>query len=291
MPNYKTHSIHGLNVIHSLDTQVNIDEDDLKTYCFGFDTLILTDYKLFQKQHCEMTKDYFETLINEIKRKKLQDNGEVMAFLYGQVDHFVLDIVFHPFIYYFTKGKESDTVFNSHALMEMWMDDYFIKKCDIDNFKYMKQKIDSRDLKELVSDIYKMIYDCSYAILKYNLGINSINMLDSIARKKALRITPIICKMFKIGDITYSEDLDRVIPLLNLDNGVWFNPETLEERNDSVDDLWEKSIEVSLDVLTDINNYLYGDKPLNNRIITGNLSANTGLPCEEGQHFRLIKKY
>ena len=29
MPNYKTHSIHGLNVIHSLDTQVNIDEDYL----------------------------------------------------------------------------------------------------------------------------------------------------------------------------------------------------------------------------------------------------------------------
>ena len=95
MPSYKTHSIHGELVLNDIDKKVEIDRNDIRTFCFGFDTLIFSDYSLFKYQHRNNTKDYFETLLQLIKEKGLQDNSEVMAFIYGQLDHFVLDIVIH----------------------------------------------------------------------------------------------------------------------------------------------------------------------------------------------------
>ena len=292
MPSYKTHSIHGELVLNDIDKKVEIDRNDIRTFCFGFDTLIFSDYSLFKYQHRNNTKDYFETLLQLIKEKGLQDNSEVMAFIYGQLDHFVLDIVIHPLIYYMTSDISKEHKFNPHALVEMWMDDYVLDKYKIDDSNYYnKWRIKDKDLKTLINEVYKTVYNKTMMVLKYDLGITSINLFDSLARKNALRITPLICKMLNIGDIIYSDDLERVLPYINLEHDIWYNPETCEEVTSSFDDLWKESISLSQEVISDVNGFLYSDKPLTNKIITGNICANTGLPCEVPQLIKMKKRY
>ena len=45
VPNYKTHSIHGEVIFSDMSKEIEIDLEDLKSFCIGPDALITTDYK------------------------------------------------------------------------------------------------------------------------------------------------------------------------------------------------------------------------------------------------------
>lgn len=75
MPAYKTHAIHGELVLPDIDKKVDIKCEDIKTFCFGPDTLIATDYRIFNYQHSHKVKLYFEAIMSLIKENKLQDNS------------------------------------------------------------------------------------------------------------------------------------------------------------------------------------------------------------------------
>lgn len=292
MPSYKTHSIHGEVILPYIDKKIEINKDDIKTFCIGPDTMIVTDYKLFDHQHSSKTKEYFETLLKLVKKNKLQDNSEVMAFIYGQIDHYILDTIMHPYIYYTTENLPKNNVMLPHSLIEMWIDDYISKKLNIKDKKYYhKLKLSSHILKNLINNLYSNVYNKSLAYLKYKYGLTLIKLFDSNIRKNSIKVAPFLTKILNIGDITYHENLDHVLPYLNINNDIWYDPETGEKNNDSFYDLWRKSIEVSLETIDDINKYLYCDKKINNQYIVNNISYNTGLPCEKGQSFQYIKKY
>ena len=290
MPNYKTHSIHGELLFSLIDKRIFISKEYLKTYCFGFDTLIFSDYALFEKQHKENTKLYFETLLKSIKQNRLQDNSETMAYLYGQIDHFVLDMTIHPLIYYMTENMPKKHILDNHALVEHEIDNYVQNKYNIQDEVYQKWEVNDPKLRNLINHIYMLAYQKSKMVLKYDLGIKSINVYDNLARRNALKVTPIICFIFNIGDITYHKN-NKNKKYLNLKHKPWLNPETGKISCDSFDDLWNKSLDLSLETIDNINHYLYDDKNLNIDIIENDLSLNTGLPCKEGQNFTYTKKY
>ena len=125
MPSYKTHSIHSELVYHRMSKGIPIDLEDLKTFAMGPDTLISTDKKTFKIAHRYNVKEYYLTLLKTIKTNKLLDNSEAMAFLYGQLDHFVLDAVTQPLIYYMTAGETLSSSIGAHGLCELWIDDYY----------------------------------------------------------------------------------------------------------------------------------------------------------------------
>lgn len=292
MPNYKTHSIHGEVILPNIDKRIEIDKEYLKIFCMGPDSMITTDYKIFDYQHYNNVKQYFETLLKLIKENKLQDNSVVMSFLYGQIDHYILDIVMHPLIYYMTEDMPKQNMLNPHGIIEMWIDEYVLKKFNKDEaYSYKKLNINDNDLKKIINELYKEVYNDNFVYIKYKNGIKMINMFDTLIRKNGIKIAPLITKLLNIGDITYHNNFDQVLPYLNLDNEIWYNPETGEVSHESFDDLWKKSQEESLETIEDINKYLYLDKPIHNPYILNNVSYNTGLPCEEGQHFRYVKKY
>lgn len=292
MPNYKTHSIHGEVILPNIDKRIEIDKEYLKIFCMGPDSMITTDYKIFDYQHYNNVKQYFETLLKLIKENKLQDNSVVMSFLYGQIDHYILDIVMHPLIYYMTEDMPKQNMLNPHGIIEMWIDEYVLKKFNEDEaYSYKKLNINDNDLKKIINELYKEVYNDNFVYTKYKNGIKMINMFDTLIRKNGIKIAPLITKLLNIGDITYHNNFDQVLPYLNLDNEIWYNPETGEVSHESFDDLWKKSQEESLETIEDINNYLYLDKPIHNPYILNNVSYNTGLPCEDGQHFQYVKKY
>ena len=292
MPSYKTHSVHGEIILPSIDRKIEIDKDDIETFCIGPDTMIATDNKLFDYQHTNKVKQYFENLLKLIKQNKLQDNSSVMSFLYGQLDHYILDTTTHPLIYYVTEDMPKKHLLTPHSIVEMWIDDYILEKYNKNEVQYYnKSSINNKELKKIINTLYKETYGSKFAYLKYKYGMKLINMFDTLVRKKYMKPIPSLIKLFNVGDITYHKNNEKVLQYLNLNNDVWYNPETGEVTNDSFDDLWKKSLEVSLQTIDDVNGYLYSDKELKNAYIKDDISYSTGLPCDEGQHFTYIKKY
>ena len=292
MPSYKTHSIHGEIILPDIKTRIEIDKEDLKLFCLGPDTLIATDYKLFEMQHMKDTREYFKELIKLIKKNKLQDNSEVMAFLYGQLDHFILDMIMHPLIYYMTEEMPKEHLMDPHGLVENLIDDYVMWKYDRnDENYYLKTKISDRKLIKLINDAYKRVYHTNNISLKYSYGMILINIYDSLVRRDKLFLAKGIMKLINLGDISYHKDYKVALPYLNLEHEEWLDPETGEKHHESFDNLWNKACEVALETIQDVNMYLYQDKSIKNPIIENNISFNTGLPCEKGQMKRFVKKY
>ena len=258
----------------------------------GPDALIITDYRLFELQHVRNTRKYFKTLIKLIKENKLQDNSETMAFLYGQLDHFILDMIMHPLIYYMTENLPKEHLMEPHGIVENLIDDYVIQKFDRnDDVYYHKVTISSRKLMKLVNDAYEKVYHSKNVSFKYSLGMVLINIYDSLIRRDKLFLAKTVMKLIKFGDVSYHKDYKKVLPYLNLEHNLWLNPETGEESYASFDNLWEKANEVALETIQDVNNYLYQDKRLKNPIIMNDTSFNTGLPCDKGQTLKYVKKY
>ena len=291
MPSYKSHAIHGELILLEIDKKIEIKKEDLKVFCFGPDTLIATDYKTFSYQHKNRVKDFFEALIKYIKDNKLQNNGEVMAFLYGQLDHYIVDLTCHPLIYYMTEGLPKENKIAFHGLVEMWIDDYIMEKYNKKEMFYFKKWfLKNKEVRALVNILYKELFDVKNESLKYSLGITVTNLLDSLARTNAIGLAPLILKTFNIGDLVYGNP-ERALPYLNFEKKEWTHPITGEILTSSFDDLWKKSCERSLETIQDVNKYLYSDRPLYNQYISNNVSYDTGFPCEEKRTFQFIKKY
>ena len=292
MPSYKTHAIHGEIILPKILTRIKINNEDLKSFCMGPDTLIATDYRLFELQHIKDTRDYFKTLLKLIKKEKLQDNSEVMAFLYGQIDHFILDIIMHPLIYYMTEEMPKEHLLDPHGLVENLIDDYVIWKFDRnDAIYYRKTGISDRKLMKLINDAYKKVYRANNASFKYSFGMTLISIYDSLIRRDKLFLAKGIMKLINLGDVSYHNNYKVALPYLNLEHELWLNPETGEKHYESFDNLWEKASETALETIQDVNMYLYHDKGLRNPIINNDTSFNTGLPCKEGQKLKYLKKY
>ncbi len=292
MPSYKTHSIHGELILPEIDKKVDIDKEDLKLYCMGPDAMVLTDYKTFDYQHSNKTRDFFINMIKLIKENKLYDNGEIMSFLYGQIDHFALDGVMHPLIYYMTEGIEKKHRIKPHGLVEMWIDDYIVQKYGKnDRAYYHKLLIKDNKLKRMIDELYKKVYEVKHKNLSYNFGAFATVIFDTIVRRNMMGIIKPIAKAINTGDFIYNKKIDRVLPYLNLSSEVWYNPETGEEYKYSFEDLWKKSMEVSLETISDVDKYIYQDKQLTNHLILDNTSFDTGFSCEKGQTLKYVKKY
>ena len=292
MPSYKTHAIHGEIILPKILLKTDINVEDLKSYCMGPDALILTDYKLFELQHIKNTRDYFKTLIKLIKNNKLQDNSEVMAFLYGQIDHFILDIIMHPLIFYMTDEMPKDHLMDPHGIVENLIDDYVVWKFDKnEKVYYHKKGISDKKLMKLINDAYKKVYHANNISLKYSFGMTLMNIYDSLIRRDKLFLAKSVMKLINFGDISYHNNYKVALPYLNLNHDEWFDPETGEKHYESFDNLWDKACEVALETIQDVNQYLYQDKKLRNPIINSDTSFNTGRPCNEGQTKRFVKKY
>jgi len=291
MPSYKTHSIHSELIYDEIDQRIKIDKDDLKTFAMGPDTLIATNSKAFKINHRYAVREYFELLLKLIKCENLIEDSETMAFLYGQLDHFVLDAITHPLIYYMTEGEPAKHSTKPHGLCEIWTDDYMMQKYDRkDIFYYKKFGINNKKLKALIDEVYSRVYGFDNVGNAYDKGIKFLDGYDTLVRRNLILITPIATKLANVGDMTYNKDTSRVLKYLNQDGTPWYNPETLELHTESFEELFDKAKDVALETIKDVNRYLYDGKPLDNSLILNNTSYNTGINCDLGQHFRRVRK-
>ena len=155
MPSSLTHSYFAIDVYNKLDNVCKNkikNLDYLKIFAQGPDLLYFFNSltkgnikirKLGSYCHKHKTKDFFVNLVTNIKEDNLQNNSEVMSFLYGYISHFVLDSVVHPFVYYktgiFDRCRKETYKYNGlHGEMEYYLDVYMIFQKEKMEAKYFK---------------------------------------------------------------------------------------------------------------------------------------------------------
>ena len=291
MPSYDTHAIHGSNILSIIDKKIEIEEEDFKVYCMGPDLLTGTNFAMFSRQHRYGTRLFFFTLMNIIKERKLRENSEVMAFLYGQLDHFVLDVIMHPYIYYITEGLPSNTILGSHGIAEHAIDNFIRLKYGIKIGHYFhKLSVNDDELKSTINEVYSIAYGQYNVANQYNMGIKLIRLYDLLVRRDKTHIVEGLSKLVRLGEAKYRDDDELARWFFRRAGDVWYHPETGEECHQTFDDLWEISFERYRELIENVNGYIYDDKEISDPFIIGDLSYNTGLPCDRGQTNQFVKR-
>ena len=296
MPSYVTHSIHSMEVIKGIDLPIEIDPEELKVFSMGPDALMFIDYDLFEYQHGAKTQEYFEYLLKSIKENHLEDERQVIEWTYCQANHYDLDSFIHIIIEYMTYGLSINGKwkykFSPHAILEMMIDSYVMNLTGYNEEDYFKRRIKLKNsLKRTINRLYGKVFQKRNIANDYELGMFLMQQFDKNIRRSKNPILRFISRGLRMGNFYYDVDLSKIEPYLNLDHKTIFNPFTGEEITDSFNDLWNKAIAESQEIINDINGYLYQGKPIKHYFMTHNTSANNRLPCKKRHKVLFYREY
>ncbi len=325
MPAIYTHYRFSQSVYEKLDKNVkkNITKDQTyyKIFSQSFDNLFYYNFFLFQTEnkyqrlggvgHTTNVNLYFENIIDFIIENNLESNKILREYLYGSINHYVLDSTIHPYVFYKTgvfrkKEKETFKYNGLHTRLEFMLDAYFYKldtnmeyknydiaKNLVPRLKFPTELIDSLDYTflntfdvENVGRKFEKSYKHCNWIFKYiiydKFGIKSklFKFYDFLNNNRG--------KAYKYNT-TYVKNIDESI--LNLKNKTWCNPlDKSIKSNDSVIDLYEQATIKSVNLITKVNKVLNGkmDKEAFLKEL-GNNSYRTGLDLNKKGKMRYFE--
>ena len=277
MPTYGLHEKMAEVAFKPMQKYIDLDVKYIMLNAIGPDAFMVTASKLFDRQHVENVGDYFVCLMDEIKSNKLLENPDAMAYLYGAIFHYALDVITHPLIYFMTQANDyGSRIWDLHGVFELWLDDYFHDLYhDEDNKNLFAVKhIKDKTTNQLIDYVYNRVYCVNNAALKYNTGLELLIFFEKTVRQNKAHVAPLFDKLVSHGQIYNNGDKYRAVPYLNLEHDVIYDPVTCEHFTDSFLDLWYKALEYGLELVEMANNYLYKDIPINYDAF--NKSYNTG---------------
>lgn len=214
--------------------------------------------------HTQNTDIFFLRFIKKIKEKKLTQNPLVLASLYGQLTHYILDSTIHPYVVYktgFYNKKDKNTLkYNGlHNQFELQLDAYLyeqrekkaFKKFKIHKYLIAKEKWDM-ELIILLNEIYYEVYNIKNGGTKLQKGChimyNSYKYLieDKIGIKK--KIYKLLDKMTpkKVGVYeNFNSHVTKIdLSILNQNHKIWYNPwDNSIKSKESFFDLYNKALE------------------------------------------------
>ena len=309
-----THAYFSKDLYKNLDktTKDNLKDykENLKTYSQGHDIFFFTfniinfkTRKIGNYMHRNNTRDFFKNMIIYIKENNLQNNYEIMSFLYGYICHYCLDYTVHPYVTYktgiFKKRKKETYKYNSkHSELESYVDAYMINKHE--NMEPNKFKIHkfcfntkvSKELSKLIDYTFDKTYNFKHMSLYIKEGIFNMRLLYGILRydphKIKMKTYNIIDKILpkcikKTSPISFAYTLDKDEYYLNLNHKKWNHPRYKNETyNYSFLDLYNNALDDALDIIKNVNDILYNNKSINNLDkIFLNLSFYSGKDCND----------
>ena len=327
MPSSMTHSYFAIDVYNKLNnlSKHKIDgyTNRLKTYALGTDPYMF--YNLFigkknkkssniqKMNHTTKTKDYFVNMINYIINNNLENNKDIISYLYGSICHYFLDKTIHPFIFYktglFNKNDKTTYKYNGlHAEMEYYIDFYMIynrEKTIPKNYKFYKDifNIDklSIELSKMIDYIMKETYgvDNSASIyiksLKHMYIFNKIFNYDKTGiKKKFYKLIDYIQpnKFIRKEELSFNIEYNKKIHYLNLDKKEWNHPCNINESyNYSFIELYMIALNKCVDCINNII-IMINNKKIDNKIINkyfDNSSYLTGKDCNDNKKIQYFE--
>ena len=309
-----THAYFANDLYERLDNKTKKNlfkyKENLKTYAQGHDIFFFTlniinhkTKKIGNYMHKHNTRDFFKNIITYIIDNNLQNNYEIISFLYGYICHYCLDLTVHPYVTYkcgiFNKKKKDTFKYNGkHSDLESYIDAYYINKNEkiipnkfkIHNFCF-NTKV-SKELSNLIDDVYYKTYGFKHMSIYIKQGI--FNMKYSyrllrydpfkIKKKTYIFVDKITPKSFmKFSPISYAYDLNNNDNNLNLKHKKWNHPRVKDEiYNYSFLDLYDNALNMALDIINKVNGILYNNKSTNNLDkIFLNISFSSGKDCND----------
>lgn len=322
MPATITHAYFAQDVVETLDLSIKNKVDINKIRMFGQSTDPLMFYNIvnlkpgkevrkFQKTfHTSNTRLFFLNTINYIKDNKLDNDKNVMSFLYGFICHYVLDSTVHPFIIYktgyFNKRKKETFKYNNiHSFMECFIDMDMVKRREKTNpYKFKFDKFCfclepfSDNLNGVINYSFLTTYNFKNADKIYYKSLKQMRLFLNVFRRDPYGIKKNLYKFidtftkqntFRMEAISYHYNLDDKHNFLNSNHNIWHNPVKYDiVSRESFIELYLKSIKTAKKIIEEVDKYFKGDNvDLCNIFL--NLNYLTGLDCDLEKDIRYFE--
>ena len=319
MPSIVTHHIFAKDVYEKLPKKIQekIDLSNYLVFSQSFDNLFyykfLTPWKgkeirkLGNVAQQEKTLEYFKNILEYITTNNLEENKEVISYLFGSINHYALDSICHPFIIYYTGLPEVDKKYlGMHEKMEVNIDAYMYKKKTSEDLKNAKI---SKFLLPKIPLSTELKNTIDYAFFKTfnqkNMGKimeNSIHTGKFLLKYFVTDTTGIKTLLYKIKDLLSTNSARKYANLsfhvtkinkeyLNENHESWVFPaDPTIQRNDSFLELYATAIEEAYSLITNIQKYF--DQKISKKELLHLIKDNsycTGLPLTKkltSKHFK-----
>lgn len=258
--------------------------------------------------HQNKSFEFFETLINYVKYNDFQYNGEVMAFLYGMISHYVLDSTMHPYVVYktgnFIKKDPTTYKYNQlHANMETYFDNYLItirEKINPNKFKCYNECLNvtnlDKGLIEVIDFTYKEVFGIKDFHKYYLTAIKQMKFFFRVFRYDPTGFKMLFYKLvdlvspksfLKKTSLSYHMNMKNKKHLLNLEHNKWYNPTDKRiKSNESLIELYTKALAKTVNIISELNKFFYYDKKINLKKAIGNLNYVTGRDCDKNKELK-----
>ena len=297
MPSYITHAIMGDNLYNeSYDlVKVDIKKENLRGYSLGAD-LAYFSRKVDSDPHNYKTQMFFINMVNYIKDNNLIEDELVLSLLYGHIAHYFLDINIHPLVYYIEKECQKVGLIPPHHLIEGYFSSYLTEKIlnkdimDI-NGDYFKE-LNLLNLKciKLLNKVYGKTYG-DYTIIKSYQSVLSLFLtIEKLIKNKTYITKEKLINFSKFKQFMEINNLEYN-DLHNESHEIYTNPVTGEKHNESLIELYNKSLDMTIESIKVVNEYLYNNKSIDSLTkVFGDLSYDTGVKSSFGKKFIYVKK-
>ena len=325
MPAFMTHDIFAREVYNKIDKKIqNKFNNELPIYqAFSQSHDILFYYKSINTKennrinfigkigHRRKTQDYLINIVKIIKKYHLEEYQPDIAYLFGSITHYVLDSTLHPLIFYKTgiydpykKLPKHLKYKGMHALMERTIDSYYYKKYYKKDYKYCKIFKDikkpklSIDLITLINMVYKETYNLEHVGIYHKKGIKDFRIINRLFIQDKLGIKLRIYKLLekiqhknKDTLACFSTSYNYDIKYLNLEHKKWNHPCDKERiYTDSIEDLYNESIEKCLKIFNEVYKVLYENKDIDLlKKVIPNISYGTGLDLKNNKEMKYFE--
>lgn len=319
MPSSMTHTYFALDVYNKLpknyQNKIKNNLEYYKLFAQGSDPFMFYHFCLGKKSkqiskihnviHTTKTRDFFINTITYIHQNKLINNKEAMAYLYGHICHYYLDIYTHPFIFYktgiFNKKKKETFKYNAmHQDMEYFIDMYLIQQKEtipISKYKVYENIfkvnsfsptinnliINSIEKTYNLNNITKLYLKCTKYMTNFFKYINyDPYQLKYHLYKLIDKLTP--PNIIKLQELSFNRPIKDKMAYLNLEHHNWHYPwnKNLKDKSSFLD-LYEKAQNQAITTIIKITDMLISkelDITKLNQIFT-NQSYRTGQDCNK----------
>lgn len=288
MPAIYTHNVFAKNVYNSLDENIQkkfVDKINIyEIFSQSFDFLYYYNFlslkpgrkirKFGRYCHRNNTQDYLLNIIKYIKNNKLYTNADVLAYLYGSINHYTCDTTMHPYVNYLCSIAKDKV--GMHTKLEFEIDAYYYEL--INNKPFHKYNITkdllnkvkfSSTLKECLNNVFKQTYDVDNLGKIYEKSYNQSSTIFNLAMNDKYGIKKFIYKVLDLITVHfnikcsycsfYIKNTDK--SFLNINNEEWYNPSNKKiKSNLSWDELFDSAKDKSIKLIT------LCDKYFNNKI-------------------------
>ncbi|MGN1371608.1 MAG: zinc dependent phospholipase C family protein [Candidatus Coprovivens sp.] len=324
MPSLITHHMFSKEVLkHLKNDELNKFNQELTiyhTFAQSHDYLFYYtfDIKNFKRikdfghyAHRNKTQEYLINIVKEIKNNHLENNHQIIAYLYGSITHYVLDSTCHPYIFYKTgvyRKKEKDTkkYHGEHNRIEKDLDAIYYEKytnkklnqCNVSK-EIISNPILSQELINTINSVYEKTYNKKNIGLYYKKSIKHAKIIYNIFINDYLGIKKLIYSFLDFisfnhfGYIaaysTYRKHPN--LKYLNIEKKEWNHPSLPELKyNYSFEELYNKSLYTTLIIINKINQVLYENQSIDSLYkYIPDLDYSTGLLIKNSKIMRYFE--